>query len=77
MLTPSQCKRHRKCGLQLTQTNKNTHVMKNIFRTITALAIIALAFASCTSNRGMAYNSHLKNKGTCMISGDGCAWSKR
>jgi len=57
--------------------NLNNHVMKNIIRFISALALVAIVFSSCASQHGMAYNKHLKNNGKCMLSSEGCGWAKK
>lgn len=53
--------------------------MKKVLFTL-AFALVALSFASCSSSKGMRYNSHLKAKksGFYHLSTDnkGCGWSK-
>jgi hypothetical protein len=50
--------------------------MKNAIKFFAALAIITLALSSCSSTKGTAYQSHLKNKKNgCMLSDFGCGWT--
>jgi hypothetical protein len=58
------------------QPNPKIITMKNAIKFFAALAIITLALSSCSSTKGTAYQSHLKNKKNgCMLSDFGCGWT--
>ncbi len=52
--------------------------MKNAIKFFTTIAIISIAFASCTSVKGTGYQNHLRNKNNkCLTSDFGCGWADK
>ena len=51
--------------------------MKIAIKFFAALALITIALSSCSTVKGTAYQSHLKNKNnSCLNSDFGCGWAK-
>jgi hypothetical protein len=52
--------------------------MKKTITFLAVLAIISIAFSSCSSVKGTGYQNHLRNKNNgCMHSDFGCGWANK